>query len=60
MEKPKIWDIWRDCRCCGQAESYQEAQRIISALQKVYPTSSFRVQYIGKNLGVRTKEEICG
>jgi hypothetical protein len=58
--KPKTWDIWRDGRLCGQADSYQNAQRIVTSLQRTYPTSSFRVQYIGKNLGVRREEEYIG
>jgi hypothetical protein len=59
-QKPKTWDIWRDGRLCDHADSYQNAQRIVKALQRTYPTSSFRVQYVGKNLGVRSPEECIG
>lgn len=60
MEKPMLWDIWRDCKRCGQAPSHLEAQKIVKALQKMHPTSSFRVQYTGKDLGIRREEEFIG
>ena len=60
MEKPLTWDIWRDGRLCSQTDSYQNAQCIVNSLQRSFPTSSFRVQYTGKDLGRRSPEECIG
>lgn len=59
-EKPLTWEIWRDAKLCGRARSYQEADGIVRGLRKISPTSSFRLQYVGRNLGQRSPEELIG
>ena len=51
--KAATWNITRDGNHVTRVERKQEAERIVAQLQKLSPRSIFRIEYVGRAVGIQ-------